>query len=690
MDTNYLEEAFKRLSLLEDDFDITADAGKVDELKSFVEDDVEEIPEEEIVDVNADDESELQDNYIGKVILECECCHSRIYKEEADVIIDEESGLANVAEQCPVCNNELGYTVIGKIEPFNKDREIKPEEPEEEVEELPADDVAEEEVEEVIESLENRIARKHLVESDEDVCPECGKNPCECDKVDEGCKEVEESCDKELDEDLGGAPAEDPKDLGLDPDRAVEDDVKLETPQENPIREGKELNELFGFGGGPKAKGVLYQIVKSNNGYQVWAYTESDDKETRNKLNALAKYLQEDENDFKYKVQYYGGDSKGTLKEIQRITKDKDPFHNAYNIDTAGKSDRWYREFINWAKENGYSSLVEESLGEDFADVLSADEFESVISGGLGRNKGNRDDSFISDDIGDVIGRQLERLGLDFDDFSDYTEMYKALDERGKRIVSNRLRKHIDFRDIDESLTEGIENLSLETDAQHIEVHSTEDGGVSLTAEPISEGELPADDLSITDEPLDAEAGEEEIVPLDAEEEAAIEANEPEGEEVEETEEEVVEEEPAEGEEAEGEEGEEEVDVEDFEEENFDEMGESYMRKVYGNVKNYKTTKINEDKNSIIIEGLITFESGKQKTTKFVFEHASFSKRGKLVLEGYNTTFTKANKAFMLRGSLVDKKYIPESLIYNYKVRQLNESTGSDETIRVYGRIKKK
>lgn len=97
---------------------------------------------------------------------------------------------------------------------------------------------------------------------------------------------------------------------------------------------------------------------------------------------------------------------------------------------------------------------VDESLAEDFTGVLSTDEFESVISGGLGRNRGNRDDSFISDDIGDVIGRQLERLGLDFDDFSDYTEMYSALDDKGKRIVSNRLRKHIDFRDIDESLTE--------------------------------------------------------------------------------------------------------------------------------------------------------------------------------------------------------------------------------------------
>lgn len=475
MDTNYLEEAFKRLSLLEDDFDISVDANKVDELKSFIDDDVDEIPEEEIIDVNADEESELQDNYIGKVILECECCHSRIYKDEADVIIDEESGLANVDEQCPVCNNELGYTVIGKIEPFDKDREIEPEEETDEVTELPADDVDVEEVEEteeVEESLSNRIARKHLREQKDDVCPNCGKNPCECEDVDE-------SCGKKLKEEF-----EDPDDLGIDPDAAVEDDVKLETPFENPV--------------------------------------------------------------------------------------DDDP----------------------------------------------------------------------------------------------------------------------------NTLNEGIENLVLDTEDQHLEMQAGDDGKVTVTTEPVENAnedwQEPGGEL--LDEPEDAEAGAEEIVPLEPEEEAEIEANEPEeveGEEevaeepVEEVgEEEVAEEEPAEDEE--------ELDIEDFDEESFDEMGESYMRKVYGNISNYKTTKINESNNSIVVEGLITFESGKTKPTRFVFENASLSKRGKLVLEGYNKTFTKASKAFMVRGSLVEKKYIPESLIYNYKVKQLNESTNSDETVRVYGRIKKK
>lgn len=467
MDTNYLEEAFKKLSLLEDDFDISVDAGKVDELKSFIEDDVDDIPEEEIIDVHATNESELQDNYIGKVILECECCHSRIYKDEEEVIIDEDSGLANVDEQCPVCNNELGYTVIGKIEPFNKDREIEADEVEE-VEELPEDDI------EFEESLEDRIARKHLLESD-DVCPVCGKSPCEC----EGHDEVEESCKEDLKEEF-----ESPENVGVDEEIASEDDLKLEDPQEDPV--------------------------------------------------------------------------------------DEDP------------------------------AVLE--LKEDFKEV------------------------------------------------------------------------------------------EITTDDQKLEMTSDDSGKITVTSEPLVEEEVSEVDASIVDDPDDMENGPEEIVPLTSEEEAEIEANteEPAEAPVEElpdeeviSDEEVVEEEPAD-------EDEEELDIDEFDEEAFDEMGESYMRKVYGNVKDYTTTHINENAGSVIIEGLITFESGKQKDTKFVFENASISKRGKLVFEGYNKTFTKANKAFMIRGSLVDKKYIPESLIYNYKVKQLNESTGEADTYRVYGRIKRK
>jgi len=483
MDTNYLEEAFKRLSLLEDDFDISVDADKVDELRSFIEDDVDEVPEEEIIDVKADDETELQDNYVGKVILECECCHTRIYKDKEEVFIDEESGLANINEPCPVCNNELGYTVIGKIEPFDSDKEINPEEDEVEITpddievedevEITPDDVTEGEEVEVEESLENRINRKHLHENKDGVCPHCGKNPCECESLEE-CDSLEEEF-------------EDPSKVGVDSDVSVEDDIKLETPQDNPVNE--------------------------------------------------------------------------------------DP------------------------------SVLD--LKEDFKEV------------------------------------------------------------------------------------------EIKTDDQKLEMTSDENGKVTVTTEPLEE-EVAEDEVvdSITTEPDDAEVGPEEIVPLDSEEEIAIENNVPEDEQEEEIPEEAVEDEVISSEEPIEDNGEEEdedeLDIEDFDEESFDDMGESYMRKVYSNVTGYKTTKINESNGSLLVDGVITFGSGVEKNTQFVFENATLSRRGKLILEGYNKTFSDAKKSFIIRGLLEGKKYIPESFIYNYKVKQLNESTNSNETVRVFGRIKKR
>lgn len=571
MDTNYLEEAFKKLSLLEDDFDISVDAGKVDELKSFIEDDVDDIPEEEIIDVHATKESELQDNYIGKVILECECCHSRIYKDEEEVIIDEDSGLANVDEQCPVCNNELGYTVIGKIEPFNKDREIEADEVEE-VEELPEDDV------EFEESLEDRIARKHLLESD-DVCPVCGKNPCECESLEE-CGDLEECSDLEEARKAG-------------PNGVMNTVIIWAT---KPLESTGLPLVTWDFYDVKKPETLDKAIESGKISSQVWGPHKAAEYATM------------------------------TLEKFKELVEGHD----------------YDQALSRYMLMNGHP--VNESLEEEFEDPSRV---------------GVDPDVSVEDDI-----------KLETPQDNPVNEDPSVLD-----------------------LKEDFKEVEIKTDDQKLEMTSDENGKVTVTTEPLEE-EVAEDEVvdSITTEPDDAEVGPEEIVPLTSEEEAKIEANteEPAEAPVEElpdeeviSDEEVVEEEPAD-------EDEEELDVDEFDEKAFDEMGESYMRKVYGNVKDYTTTHINENAGSVIIEGLITFESGKQKDTKFVFENASISKRGKLVFEGYNKTFTKANKAFMIRGSLVDKKYIPESLIYNYKVKQLNESTGEADTYRVYGRIKRK
>ena len=88
MDNVILTEAFKELKLLEEEsFDISS-TEEIEDAKEFVAD---EDPEEvvEIADIYADEEDELPDSYVGKVILECNVCHSKIFEDADKVDIEE-------------------------------------------------------------------------------------------------------------------------------------------------------------------------------------------------------------------------------------------------------------------------------------------------------------------------------------------------------------------------------------------------------------------------------------------------------------------------------------------------------------------------------------------------------------------------------------------------------------------------
>lgn len=116
----YLVEAFQKLSELNEDvFDLTPE-GAV-KLHDFVADDIADTENiEEIIDPLATTEEDLKDSYIGKVILDCTICQSKIYKDAADVVLDEAGKFANVGEACPYCQSTDGFKVIGQVAPYSK------------------------------------------------------------------------------------------------------------------------------------------------------------------------------------------------------------------------------------------------------------------------------------------------------------------------------------------------------------------------------------------------------------------------------------------------------------------------------------------------------------------------------------------------------------------------------------------
>ena len=61
-------------------------------------------------------------------------------------------------------------------------------------------------------------------------------------------------------------------------------------------------------------------------------------------------------------------------------------------------------------------------------------------------------------------------------------------------------------------------------------------------------------------------------------------------------------------------------------------------------------------------------------------------KSGKVVLEGYNKTFSKEPKSFKVKGSLKNNRYVAEAMNYRYTARNLNE--GKVERTKVQGRVR--
>lgn len=206
----------------------------------------------------------------------------------------------------------------------------------------------------------------------------------------------------------------------------------------------------------------------------------------------------------------------------------------------------------------------------------------------------------------------------------------------------------------EEPLKEAMEDIKITTEDEVITVTSEERVDTE-SIQPISEEEIEAaqEDV-VVDEPIAEEPIEEETV-----------------EEV------VAEVEPVE---------EVEDSIEGFDEASFDTLGESYLTKVYENVKSYKTTSVEElDDKHIKLEGIIEFESGKKGQTSFIFESKDITRSGKHRFVGMNENLTTSKKAFTICGTINDnKEFVTESFNYNYCVKLEDNSNK-----RLYGTIRK-
>ena len=107
--------------------------------------------------------------------------------------------------------------------------------------------------------------------------------------------------------------------------------------------------------------------------------------------------------------------------------------------------------------------------------------------------------------------------------------------------------------------------------------------------------------------------------------------------------------------------------IEEIDEKSLDKLTENYLTEVYSNVKSFKTTDCSLAENKLVVECKITFNSGKTKNTKFIYE-ATKTADNKVVLEGLNADFA-TEKAFVLNCNLdTANRLVVESLNYKYTI----------------------
>lgn len=242
----------------------------------------------------------------------------------------------------------------------------------------------------------------------------------------------------------------------------------------------------------------------------------------------------------------------------------------------------------------------------------------------------------VEPDFSEVNDKDLEAAKVAY---YNYKKAVKAAPDRMK-----------DELIVHENLTEGVNNVNVETDDSIVNVATEENGKVTVTTEPKEES-------SIAEEEVIAPLSDDTVTDI-------IDANDQPTEEPDEM-------------------TEVDFDIEEVDEESVDELGEAYLKNVYENVDSFRTSAVSSKNDKIIIEGVIKFKSGVEKKTGFIFESKAATKTGKVKFIGENKHLCRGNKAFTLTGKIEGSKLIAESFTYNYRAKNAD-----GKPTKVYGTVR--
>lgn len=172
-----LMEAFKALDQLNEDV-FSVDAEGIKKLNDFMQND-DSVDELSVFDIDSTEDDVIRDDEEcneGDMILDCCVCHSKVFKPISEVVVDEESQIANAGEECPYCFSLEGYKIVGQVKASGEEEASVDEEASEsdedsiqdeldvaeEVLDVPVSDLDSDEEDEVQESVKDRIIKCHM------------------------------------------------------------------------------------------------------------------------------------------------------------------------------------------------------------------------------------------------------------------------------------------------------------------------------------------------------------------------------------------------------------------------------------------------------------------------------------------------------------------------------------------------
>lgn len=647
-----LFEAFEALDALNEETFTISDDG-VEKLGTFMSDNdnVDDIVD--VIDPEAETEEELKDSYVGKVILDCCVCHSKLYKDKEDVTLDEEGTLANVGEDCPFCYTSDGFKVVGEVAPFadeNEDTDDVKEEEEEVVEESLTEAVGTLEkpmsafagtLSNVMTAHQNELA---AISSKHDALaflnyiePEV-KNKSYLATVKEKVAKLPDFkvltflYNIILKGDGMGSKLESLTESHRGDRHRVTAEL-FDILSENGFDTDAEDVEDYVFA----ARDLVFEEVLADPSKSIREIVEQWFEDTKvNYPEDLESLTRFEEGLFGIKTKKEKEkEAKAKAEKERQKQRDKELKDQEERARQQAVADSWARH--DKAERDAQKDYNRNRSTTQGSRVSNTGKAGVHYSGGDYYTESKSIKEEIDDESNYFWYVGDNGVGHHYDDeetaIKVYNELVKNSDIAEDLVVLKCLETRDDVKvvevvrgnSVNESkpIKEDINNLSLDTDDTHMEMISDENGKVTITTEPIENTEIKS---------------EETIVPVSPELEAEI---------IEEPAEEVTEE---------------EVDIEEFDEASFDELGESYLKSVYENVESFKTTDVSTNDSTLFVEGLITFTSGNAGKTSFEFSAKDFLKEGIYRFIGSNKELSEGKTNFELTGKITDKKFICESL----------------------------